>query len=248
MKRRRICHIYVNLEVELFGHELPQPAAISVLHPPIGTDESQPSALNKTLQGSFDERNVQVRPVIDRFIPLAVFGHECVGDELLANIWRVADDEIEVAGQRGQQKIAVNEPLLGEFLSHVRTDGVVGKQTDYPRACPMERVSVELDGADAVPQRAHVAGSGDLPRMKQAFQSSDQEVTTTEGRFQQAPVKKRLIARVPGQIQDEIDNFAFCENGSPFFDTRDRETGDGFRHGALVKERLLADNQGFRLH
>ena len=59
------------------------------------------------VQRSFDEWNVDVGTIKNRFVSASVFGDECVRDQFLSHIGRVADHEMNRERQLGEQEIVM---------------------------------------------------------------------------------------------------------------------------------------------
>ena len=67
-----------------------------------GTSGNRSVAQLKCRETTLHERHVQIRTVIDRTVARSILGQQRVGDELLANVWRVADGVREGVGEIGE--------------------------------------------------------------------------------------------------------------------------------------------------
>lgn len=99
------------MKVEVFRDESPKRPPITVLCPAIGADESEDPILAKQSKRALDEGNVEIGSIVERGVELAVLGDKRLRDQLLANIRRVADYEIEFALYGGKKKVAGGEPV-----------------------------------------------------------------------------------------------------------------------------------------
>jgi hypothetical protein len=86
--------------MELLGNEVPQRPAIAVLHPAIGTDKPENATIRQRRQRPFDERDVEIGPVVDRCVARAVFCQQDSGNQLLPHIGGLPIDEIVQRGSR----------------------------------------------------------------------------------------------------------------------------------------------------
>ncbi len=224
----RIHHVDVDLQVEVLGHEIAEWPAIPILHPAVGADEAKMPTLLKEGERALEERDVEVSAIIDRRVARSVLRHQRVRNELLAHIGRVADDEVEPAGQLDEQEITMDQPGVGELPRWSSGDAVAGQPVDHRLARAGEGGGVELDGPDAVREcgeRIRVALCGASPSRQQPVDGRQEEVPISEGGLQVPHPVQRLVGGVSGQVEDEVHHLAPREDRTTGLDASTRQHG-----------------------
>ncbi len=251
----RFIHVDDRLQVEAFGHQPAQRAAVAVLHPAVRADEAEPATGGEQRQRAFDERHVQVGAIVERRVTAAVFGQQHRRNQLLPHVGRIADDEVERGRQRAQQEVALPQPLPDQGLRRVRPDAGRGQFLAECGAGTTAAVVMQLNGLQRRTKHGQdvgVAGATSRsPGREQAAHGHPQEFAATGGRFQQTAGMQRPVRRIPDQIQNELDDLDAREHRTAGFGiVLGRESGhgggDGGRTDRLGRERVGIGKQGQR--
>ena len=150
---RRIDHIDVSFEVKQLRDQFAQRPAVAVLHPAIRANKSEPAAIGEQLQRALDERDIKIGTVEDRAIARPVFAHQHVGDQLLPDVRRIADDEIKFAIKVLKQEVSAVQPCACQLRRLRRCQSCLPQPlNDFP-ACALERRLVQLGRGDRVQER-----------------------------------------------------------------------------------------------
>lgn len=113
----------------------------------------------KAHQRALDKRDVQVGAVINRGVAAAVLSQEDGRDQLLAHIGRIADHQVERAGQVHQQEITKQKPFIGDRCRRAATDTVANQAGHHRRVRAGEGVAMQLNGSTARMQGPKVASA-----------------------------------------------------------------------------------------
>src|SRR3989344_755868 len=105
--------------MEIISNEFAKWATISVFHPTISANESKYTIIVEQTQRTFYKRDINVGTVVDRLVPTAIFRHQHSRNHFLPDIRRISYDVGECVAERGEEKIALDEPRV-EKLLHLR--------------------------------------------------------------------------------------------------------------------------------
>src|SRR3990172_6062195 len=107
MKRISIHHVNEILQMESVGDHLPQWSTVTVFHPAIRADEPDRALRHQVIQGLFDERNIQVRPIVKRIKAMTVFRKQNGRDQFLPHVRGITHDMSKLKRQIGEKEIAL---------------------------------------------------------------------------------------------------------------------------------------------
>jgi hypothetical protein len=220
-------------EVKVAGDQRAQGAAVAVLEPAVGADEREAAVRCEQLEAALEERDVEIGAVVDGGVAAAIFGEQRGGDLLLADVGRVADDDVEVAGERGKEEVVAEQPEVAQG-GGVAAGRAPGEQAAVDElAGGSESVLVDLDGADGVGELVGVARgvAGVGEGSEQAVDGGEQEVAGAEGGLEQAVGVERVVGGVSGEVEQGGDDLGAREDGAAVAGALVGEVGEGGPQG-----------------
>ena len=224
-------------------HHRTQRPAVGVFGPAVGTDESQLPPIGQQRQRTLDERHVQIGPVKQRGVELAVLAQQRGRNQLLPHIGRVAHHHIKAARQRVQQKVARHQPRRQQPRPLGIAQPVRQQQRVDFLPGGVEGAAVQLHRADAIGQVSPATRR--LERTQQPPHGSQHKRTAAKRRLQQAHAVQRLAGGVPGQIEHELHHLGPGVDRPPPVSVRlAGERVHGIGYGAEALEGGLVGEQG----
>ena len=134
----------------------------------------------------------------------------------MPDVGRIADDDVERVWQADEQKVAMDQPGVGQRRGRLCIDAVLRHQRDECGVRAHHAVAMQFNGPHATGKGLDRRGDiiRTLPRLQQSLDSGQQEIAIAERRLEQAHAVQRLVGGVAAQVQHEVNDFTAREDGA----------------------------------
>ena len=173
-----------------------------------------------------------------RGVARTVLGDEGVGNQLLANVGRIADDAVEFMRERSQREVVACQPDVREPFRGC--DAPPRQEGNDLRARRRKRSPLHaLTLSRKSPQAFRASRQWFLHAFDSRSTTARRKIAFPERRFRNPPSMQRQIRSVAEQVGNEIDDLPPGEDRSPFLDSWASEIFERLFDRARSRQRSL---------